>query len=51
MKDWKASIRSWELRNKNQNEKLPEWFDKKVTGDKLNTKEESELREIVKAYE
>ena len=36
---------------KHKGEELPEWFDKKVTGDKLNTKEESELREIVKAYE
>ena len=51
MKNWKACVRSWELRNKSKNEKLPEWFEKKVTGDKLNTEEESELREIVKAYE
>lgn len=58
-----AILNNWKAKNlktvaevqkaeaKHKGEELPEWFDKKVTGDKLNTEEEFELREIVKAYE
>lgn len=54
MKDWKACIRTWERRKepvKQNKEKLPEWFDKKLVGKKLNTEEENELKEMIKEYE
>lgn len=50
MKDWKACIRTWEAREKKENN-APEWFDKKIVGRKLNTEEERELKELIKNYE
>lgn len=36
---------------KHKGENLPEWFDKKLEGKKLNTDEENELKEMIKEYE
>ena len=47
MKDWKACVRTWEQRNKQDN-KLPEWFDKEIS---KNTNNLSELDEILKEFE
>ena len=47
MKDWKACIRTWEQRKRKQ-ENVPEWFDKKIEGEKVENKE---LEELLKIYE
>lgn len=53
MKDWKACIRSWETKDYNkkpQEEKLPEWFNKRI--EKQEDKESSmELEEMLKEFE
>lgn len=30
MKDWKASVRTWEQRNKKENTNVPSWFNKEI---------------------
>ena len=39
MKDWKASIRTWEKRNKKENKKIPSWIDKDIEADIMTPEE------------
>lgn len=50
MKDWKACVRTWEQRNRKQ-EELPEWFDTKVESVKPTEEKQKELEELIKKYE
>ena len=50
MKDWKACVRTWEQRNKKE-ENLPEWFNKKTDNIETSKKEIRELEELIKKYE
>ena len=48
MKNWKACVRTWEQRNKKQ-ENVPEWFNKEIkTTDGATSKE---LEELISQYE
>ena len=48
MKNWKACVRTWEQRNKKQ-ENVPEWFDQEIkTTDGTTSKE---LEELISKYE
>lgn len=48
MKDWKATLRNWNRRNKKDNSKLEEWKDLKK--EQMTESETSEMQEILKKY-
>lgn len=48
MKDWKACIRTWEQRNKKE-ENIPDWFDKDIEK-KITDNEMKEIELIIGAY-
>ena len=53
MKDWKACVRTWEQRDKKNNQdtsKLPDWFDKDFKERERTEDEERELQELIRGY-
>jgi hypothetical protein len=46
MKDWKASVRTWEK----EDDKTPDWFGKEIKEDKLSAEEEAKLKESLKKF-
>lgn len=50
MKDWKACVRTWEKRNKKE-EQLPEWFNKKPLETQISKEEKEELERMISSYE
>ncbi len=50
MKDWKAAIRTWEKRNKN-NEQLPDWFDQSYEKEEIELTDDERkwLEEITRS--
>lgn len=49
MKDWKACIRTWERRNKKE-EQVPEWFNQAIAVE-IDEENKKELEELIKKYE
>lgn len=47
MKNWQACVRTWEQRDKSDNGKLPEWFDKDFEKENKNL---TELEEILEEF-
>lgn len=50
MKDWKACIRTWERRNNNFSESVPEWFDKEIEIKEPSAEEKAELESILREF-
>jgi hypothetical protein len=57
MKDWKASIRTWERRNKSKGttkpvreEKLPEWFKKDLKAEPMTSEELEEMENLLSDF-
>lgn len=50
MKDWKACVRTWERKDKKQ-ENLPEWFNERIETKKMSKQEQEELKELMKDYQ
>lgn len=46
MKDWKACVRTWEQRNKE--DKLPSWFDKELKKEERTEDDERQLQELIR---
>ena len=46
MKDWKACVRTWEQRNKEDH--LPSWFDKELKKEERTEDEERQLQELIR---
>ena len=49
MKDWKASMRTWEQKEKN-NENLPKWFDKNVEKKNMTNDEIEEMQDLINNF-
>lgn len=51
MKDWKACVRTWEQHdNKQDNSKLPDWWDKEYEIRRPTDEEQRELDELIRGY-
>lgn len=50
MKDWKACVRTWERKDKKQEQNVPEWFDKKIEKEKISAQKSQELEDLIKKY-
>jgi hypothetical protein len=46
MKDWKASVRTWEKEDEN----TPDWFDKDIKEDKASPKEQAKMEEMINKF-
>lgn len=50
MKDWKACVRTWEQRNKENESNVPSWFGKEIKERERTEDEERELQELIRGY-
>jgi hypothetical protein len=51
MKDWKACVRTWEQHeSKQDNSKLPDWWDKDFKERERTDEDERELQELIRGY-
>lgn len=50
MKDWKACVRTWEQHDKQDNSKLPDWWDKDFKPQERTEDDERELQELIRGY-
>lgn len=49
MKDWKACVRTWEQRNKQNKveEQLPEWFNKELKNEQMSEQDKQEMNNLL----
>lgn len=50
MKDWKACIRTWENKYKQQEENMPYWYDKKIQKQEMTIEEQKELDNLINNF-
>ena len=50
MKDWKACIRTWEQKNKNNQPELPKWFDKDISKKEMTKEQQEELEQLINDF-
>ena len=50
IKNWKQKIITWEGRNSNKQEELPNWFDKEVKSKKLTPEEQAEMDKLLAEF-
>lgn len=47
MKDWKATIRNWERRNKKDVVGTPDWFEKDIKKEKVSKEEQERIKKMI----
>ena len=47
MKDWKASVRTWEQKDKQD---LPQWFDKDIQKKEITNEQQQELKDLINNF-
>lgn len=50
MKDWKACIRTWEQKNKSNQQELPQWFDKDISKKEITKEQQEELEQLINDF-
>ena len=50
MKDWKACVRTWEQKNKQEEQVLPNWVDKEIKKQAISKEEQKELDDLLKNF-
>ena len=50
MKDWKACVRTWEQKNRQQEQKLPNWFNKDTQKQSMTKQEQQEFDKLLEDF-
>lgn len=50
IKNWKQKMITWEGRNTNKQEILPDWFDKDIPKKQISKEEQEELRKLIEEF-